>query len=138
MSITPSEELLNVWYVLSELYLDQAQDATDFEFIGRRLALSSLSITALEKVLFDQVHPVCCWNLVSVAGVWSGFDRQNLAELITAEIESTSQSRCREYWQRFKRVPVRYIKRWVADDWRQVKVFLVHHRARKHDWTSEP
>jgi hypothetical protein len=75
--MTPPHEDLpdrrRAWDALSDLFLD-----TDVSLLrdGRVRSLSALPYTIgeLEQILADEVFPVCKYNLISVAGVWSGFN----------------------------------------------------------------
>ena len=65
---------LPVWVALSDLYLDTELSAHDFERLAETLAASPYTTGELEQILLAEVHPACFANLLSVAGVWSGFD----------------------------------------------------------------
>jgi hypothetical protein len=69
------------WDALSDLFLD-----TDVSLFrdGRVQSLSALpyTISELEQILADEVFPVCKYNLISVAGVWSGFNEDWLERAI--------------------------------------------------------
>lgn len=70
-----------VWCVLSTLFLDT--DVTEMrETLARELAASPFEVEELESILIHEVFPVCWWNLISVAGVWTGFDEAWLIEAI--------------------------------------------------------
>jgi hypothetical protein len=70
-----------VWDALSTLFLD-TDVSLDLEHRARTLAASPYSIVELERILVDEVFPVCSWNLLSVAGEWAGFDQGWLEEKI--------------------------------------------------------
>lgn len=76
-----------VWEALSELFLD-----TDVS-VGRqwrieRLAASPYEVDEIEHILVDEVYPVCKYNLLSVAGVWDGFDLPWLEAQILKRLRS--------------------------------------------------
>jgi hypothetical protein len=62
-----------VWEALSSLFLD-----TDTSLLrdwrAQQLAASPYALPDLERILVDEVYPVCRWNLLQVAGEWAGFD----------------------------------------------------------------
>lgn len=95
-----------VWLALSDLFLDT--DVTSlYDATARVLSASPYSLEQLESILFDEVYPVCCPNLLSVAGVWTGFDAEWLEHRILA-------------LNAFKRVGARLIVRRLvplAEDW---------------------
>ncbi|WP_454877249.1 DUF7079 family protein [Sphingomonas cannabina] len=74
---------LPVWSSLSDLFLD-----TDVSLLrdtnARVLADSPYTINQIERIFLDEVTPACSFNLSAVAGEWSGFDEQWLAERIIA------------------------------------------------------
>lgn len=80
----PSDDLANrrpVWEALSELFLDTDVSASR-DWRARQLAVSPYTIEQLERILIDEVCPVCQSNLHAVAGVWTGFDAEWLAASI--------------------------------------------------------
>jgi hypothetical protein len=78
-----------VWEVLSFLFLDTELESNNFEEIVTALAQSPYSIKEIEDILFDEVYPICIWNLRSLAGVWAGFDIDWLESAILNRAEST-------------------------------------------------
>ncbi len=61
------------WEALSDLYLDTDVSLSRSWRI-EKLSESSYTITELEQILIDEIYPICKYNLLSVAGVWTGFD----------------------------------------------------------------
>lgn len=68
-----------VWLALSELYLD---NETHDPSIADALARSPYSLETLRDILQYEVHPVVCFNLLSAAGEWAGFDESVLSARI--------------------------------------------------------
>jgi hypothetical protein len=81
-----------VWEALSTLFLD-----TDISLVrdyrAKALADSPYPIEDLELILRNEVFPVCSWNLLSVAGVWAGFDLDWLEERIIQRLNRRWQVR---------------------------------------------
>jgi len=75
------ESRKQVWVALSDLFLD-----TDVSLLrehdAKILASSPYSLLQLERILTEEVCPVCKWNLFSVAGEWVGFDEEWLVASI--------------------------------------------------------
>ena len=71
-----------VWEALSELFLDTELQPADFQRLGRTLAASPYTLDEIEGILYDEVYPICIWNLRSVAGEWARFDSAWLREAI--------------------------------------------------------
>lgn len=72
-----------VWLALSELFLDTDVDAS-LPSLAHCLAGSAYSEAELERILREEVQPLLQWNLLSVAGVWDGFDPEWLEQSILA------------------------------------------------------
>jgi len=74
-----------VWEALSELFLD-----TDTSIARDRragvLASSPYSVDDLERILADEVYPICRWNLLDVVGEWAAFDRVWLRKRILRRV----------------------------------------------------
>lgn len=87
------------WEALSELYLDTDVDALRSS-VARRLAALPLALAELEHILLTEVHPVLRTNLLSVAGVWTGFDADGLAAAIR---HHRARPRWRRLFDRFLR-----------------------------------
>jgi len=69
------------WLALSDLFL-VTDVSSSYDSIGSVCAASTFTSDELEQILIQEVMPVCGWNLLSVAGAWSGFDEQWLLEKI--------------------------------------------------------
>ena len=76
-----------MWNALSELFLDSDVTITR-EWRIQQLAASPYSLDELERILIDEVYPICRWNLSSVAGEWAGFDLEWLEKRILARLSS--------------------------------------------------
>lgn len=78
---TDLEQRKLVWIALSDLFLDT--DTTTFhENIVKALLASPYSVEELKQIMLNEVYPVLRWNLICVAGEWSGFDEDLLVEKI--------------------------------------------------------
>ena len=66
-----------VWEALSDLFLDTDDPPARSLRIGV-LATSPYSLDQLEKILIDEVYPVCRPNRSSVAGEWTGLIQSGL------------------------------------------------------------
>jgi hypothetical protein len=64
-----------VWLAISEFYLDTQLDQNDLDRITNIFKTSKYSITELKYIDFYEVAPIVGRNLLSTAGVWSGFER---------------------------------------------------------------
>lgn len=76
-----------VWEALSDMFLD-TDTSLSRRWRAEQLAASPYSIEQLEFILVDEVYPVCRLNLLSVAGVWAGFDQEWLRAKILRRLGS--------------------------------------------------
>ncbi|NLE47038.1 MAG: hypothetical protein GX614_01405 [Sandaracinaceae bacterium] len=98
-----------VWLALSALYLDTELGEDDHARIAEALRESGYSAEELEEILYRELHPVLCMNLISVAGEWAGFDMEWVEEEIL-------RRRRRE-----ARVAIVFGKWLVSNEWSQLK-----------------
>lgn len=81
----PEEDLQNrlpVWEALSAFFLDTELQEDAYSHIVEVLKNSPYQIEEIEKILYEEVYPVCIYNMFSVAGEWSSFDPEWLQEKI--------------------------------------------------------
>lgn len=74
---------IDVWEALSEYFLD---NEPNLEHIADVCAKSNFSIRELEHKLHYEVAPVCFYNLLSIAGVWTGFKQEWLNKEINENL----------------------------------------------------
>ena len=77
------EERSPIWNAISKFYLDTELDEHDYTYIAKIFVDSGLSFTVLKEIDLYEVFPVLKTNLMSVAGIWSGFDDEWLKERCT-------------------------------------------------------
>jgi hypothetical protein len=97
-----------LWIALSDLYLDTEPP---WNRAAEQCARSPFAIPALQRILFDEVHPVVHPNRWSTAGVWEAFDEDWLVSGI--------MSRRRKPWFRLP---------WPEDrryPWRELKPLII-------------
>ena len=76
-----------VWEALSDLFLD-TDVSLSRAWRASLLAASPYSIDDLERILIDEVYPICKYSLLSVAGEWAGFDQVWLEGRILRRLSS--------------------------------------------------
>jgi hypothetical protein len=119
MRFTNEEALARqpVWAAMSELYLDN--DDRPFDYVASVCAESAFSVDELEKILFEEVHPVLVANLSPAGLVWDSFDQSWLRERIQAGRPSFVIGNS----------PLqRWLRRWVWP-WRHLRKRVVEVRA---------
>ena len=114
-------ERLPVWEALSEFFLDNELQPSDYERIAGVLAATNYTEDQLKDILIGEVYPVCRSNLLSVAGVWAGFDSGWLKENIGPRFGKRPKLRV---WF----MPVH---RWMyAKHWNKVKLRVLELRSK--------
>ncbi len=63
-----------IWNAISEFYLDTELQKADYDRISKILIASNFSVEELKDIDLYEVFPVLKENLLSVAGVWTGFN----------------------------------------------------------------
>ncbi|WP_386068181.1 hypothetical protein ACFJIW_00740 [Tahibacter sp. UC22_41] len=101
-----------VWLAFSELFLDTDVEAL-LPSLAHDLAGSAYSEAELERILLEEVQPLLQWNLLSVAGVWDGFDPGWLEQSILA-----------------RRHRLRLPFLFPREEWRQLALFIREARER--------
>ena len=76
-----------VWAALSDLFLDTEVTLSRAWRI-ERLTESSYTVEERDWILRHEVCPICRYNLLSVAGVWTGFQLSWLEEQILIRTKS--------------------------------------------------
>jgi hypothetical protein len=104
---------LPVWHALSELFLDTEIQASDYDYIARRLRESGLPAEQIRQILADEVAPAFAPNLRSVAGEWVPWNEESVREIMT-----------RPMWR-----PTRLLRKWmarrvVAEEWAKLRPLL--------------
>ncbi len=87
--MTDDAERHAVWIAMSELFLDTEHSPASLRSIFDVLMAAPFDLVTLEGIFVDEVCPVCFSNLRSVAGVWDGFDPDQLI----AECQKTKERR---------------------------------------------
>src|SRR5690606_21791718 len=103
---------------LSEFYLDTELQEHDFQRIPTILRESGYSMSELKRINYEEVAPVLSGNLVSTAGVWSGFDEAWLEEEIIKRINSKKSVSV------FNSIYKKYVDRLTDTCWRRVEKIM--------------
>ena len=59
---------------------------------GQRIGKRGPTIQEMDKIFYEEVHPVLCWNFTVPAGAWGSFDKEHLSKLIIEYKESRSSA----------------------------------------------
>lgn len=107
-----------VWLAFSELYLD---NEVHYPSVADALARSPYSLETLRDILRNEVHPVVCFNLLSAAGEWAGFDEGVLSARIERRLS-------RPAWLRWLHVyPA--MRGFVREQWGKLEPLVIAARA---------
>ncbi len=106
------------WIILSDLFLDTEVGAIAPQ-LTQRLADLPFDVDTLERMLRDDVCPVCLHNLYAVAGVWDGFAPDDLIGAVRAR-----QAKCEMFPRLRRRWRARQIARHVPE-WAWIRAELI-------------
>lgn len=95
---------------LSELYLDTELREAELERLGAELARTPFEPEELDRILWEEVHPILWTNTLATAGVWTGFDPDWLEEQIERRQRQrlrwpnalTARGSIREVWKELR------------------------------------
>ena len=107
----PEDDLGNrrpVWEALSEFYIDRQLQDFEYAHIAEVLDRSPYAADDLERILFEELHPVLAANLDCVAGSWTGFDPAEMESAILQRHQrspgasNTGSATIREEWSKVR------------------------------------
>ena len=110
------EERKPIWLALSDFYLDTELQESDFVSITSLIIESPYTLEEVERINKFEVFPVLHTNLLSVSGVWSGFDKEWLVQRI---IDSLAKRNIIK--KLVIRVQYRIFKRMYKEYWKKLK-----------------
>lgn len=118
-------DISNLWHWMSRLYLDTEIDTWDLLNLAQKLAATNLSSEELDTILYEDVHPICCWNFTIPAGEWVEFDKDVLIKRISAHKSKPPAKgffeRARE---REKNREIEDLKKSIKIDWEKTKMLV--------------
>lgn len=103
-----------VWMAVSTLYLDTEVQWYTYRAIAKVIKESPYTLDEIKVINKTEVFPVLVTNLISVAGVWSGFDEAWLTEEITKSLNN--RNRLKKLWSTltFKMFSKMFDEHWEA------------------------
>lgn len=75
--------------LLSEFYLDTELDENSIKRIVLLLKKEKLPLSEILEINREEVYPVLAYNLISVAGIWQGFDEEDLIKEVNKYSQKT-------------------------------------------------
>lgn len=82
-----SKNRKQIWLALSTLYLDTELQSYDFENMAKIIEKSPYTLAEVKNINKYEVFPILQPNLLSVAGVWEGFDEKWLITSIQNNLQ---------------------------------------------------
>ena len=125
MALTSAEieQRFPVWEALSELFVDTALDENGLRSIARTLRAAGYPVATLESILRDEVLPVFCSNLLSMAGNWTGWPGELIKDLVLRHLARDAEA----LMPRSIKIACRTLKlRSVRSDWSRIVSLLSH------------
>lgn len=86
------EERKPIWIALSDFYIDNELQDYDFRRITSKIKESPYSLEEVKRIDKKEIFPVLYHNLLSVAGVWTGFQEDWLLAEIIKKLQKKSIS----------------------------------------------
>jgi len=114
------------WILLSELFIDTDHRTEDLRALGRALSNLGTSPDEMERILREEVAPVCGrWMLYSSpVGPWPAFDEDDLVTNINQYVQTPWHGR-RPLLAPF----TLWLLAGVRGDWRAVKLAMQTYRS---------
>lgn len=110
---------LPVWLALSEFWLDNELQETDYDAISETLKASSYTEEEIWQICIYEVAPAVSDNLrVLSGGVWTGFNLEWLREAIIKKSDSPLAYLNPSLWERYK--GMRYGSFLKSSGWQKV------------------
>lgn len=85
-----------IWTALSSLYLDTELQWYEFRHIAKVIKESPYSLAEVKMMNSYEVFPILWTNMISVAGEWSGFDDEWVAQKIIDSL--TKRNKLKDVW----------------------------------------
>lgn len=111
------ERRLPVWHAMSDLFLDTELQAEGYRRIAEVLDVSRYSSAELRSILENEVAPAFASNLLSVAGVWAGWSKEDVREIML-------RSRHRRYIQPLSWLKRLTYRRHIDREWEKIERLL--------------
>jgi hypothetical protein len=99
------------WIALSDLFRDTEMTASDIAYLARCLREAEIGPADAEAILRDEVAPVFGWNLLSVAGNWTGWMDEDVVELVSQWLARRDAPSLAGLWHRS--LPARWLRRKI-------------------------
>ncbi|RKR14248.1 hypothetical protein CLV91_0323 [Maribacter vaceletii] len=105
------EERKPIWIALSNFYLDTELEEYTLKSIAKKIIESPYSLKKVKEINTYELFPVLHYNLLSGAGVWTGFDEDWLINSILNSLSKRNKLKTifiKAYFQINKRMFTTY------------------------------
>ena len=109
---------LPVWHAFSDLFLDTELQAEDYRRIAAALRASGYTRAELRAILVDEVGPAFAFNLLDIAGEWSGWTEDAVREIMVRSLQSGARISPLTWLKK------RFSRRHVAEAWATIEAHL--------------
>jgi hypothetical protein len=106
---------LPVWHAFSDLFLDTELQADDYRRIAAALRSSGYTPAELRAILADEVGPAFSFNLLDIAGEWSGWTEQAVREIMLSSLQSSGRMPPLTWLKKL------LLKRHLAEAWGRIE-----------------
>jgi hypothetical protein len=79
----------HIIFLLSEFYLDTELDENSMKRIIFLLKKENFQLSEILEINKKEVYPVLAYNLISVAGIWQGFEEEDLIKEVNKYSQKT-------------------------------------------------
>ncbi|QLG46141.1 DUF7079 family protein [Costertonia aggregata] len=124
MSPKEIEQRKPIWIAISDFYLDTELDDVSFKYIAKKIHESTFTFEEVKQIDRTDVFPVLYGNLLTVAGIWSGFNEEWLVPTI---IENLSKQNTLSRF--FLKIKYRLFRWMYKEYWEKLEYF---HKTFKH------
>lgn len=114
---TEIERRLPVWHALAGLFLDTELQPDEYRRIAERLKASGYDRAKLRAILEDEVAPAFVFNLLDVAGEWSGWRVDDVREIMLRSLRGARPPLLRRLNQSL-------FRSHIADEWSKLDALL--------------
>lgn len=115
---------LPIWQALSEVFLDTELQPDDHARIAAILGSSTFSPAELQSIFEREVAPAFLPNLLSVAGEWTPWSRDEVRAIMLASLHPAGIAPVAWIKKALRRCIVTLHRRHLAAEWRKIAAGL--------------
>ena len=124
------ESRLPIWYVLSDVFLDNELQPQGYSLIAHTLRNSPFPLPELRRIFEFEVAPALLPNLMQIAGEWAGWSRASVREIMVEYLEAGPVRRG------FGRLARWQFRLMLEEEW--AKIVAAMERPPPESWLRKP